>query len=159
MGESPSVGWDTPEKYYGGEPKCPHGSPLKYAGGHVWESVWCDVCEEENHGRAYQEEEDGSDSDKGGVMLDGDRRVPFDEYMRTHGDPACHEVLCAIVESKCGECGGWMVRDSLGNVDFLASGRQVTGTFSEEDVERMRDEYQRDTSREMIAGVRKDLDR
>ena len=151
--------WDTPEKYYGGEPTCPHGSPLKYASGHTWESDGCAACEypDEGEGGIYRTEYDGSDSEMGGVCLDGDRRVPFDEYMQTYGDPAYHEVLCAIVESRCGECSKWESRDSLGNVDFLVSGWQVMGAFSEEEIPRMRDEYQRDTSRQMVAQVRKEI--
>ena len=142
--------WDTPEKYYGGEPKCPKCEcVMDYEKDHTW---LCDECGRDDV--VTRLEWDGTDGDKGrsGVMLDGERRVPFNEYARTYGDANKYVYLYAVVESCCDHCGEWGMKDSLGGIDLYEDSREHwdTGTFTEAEVDAMREGYLRDTLKEMF---------
>lgn len=140
--------WDTPEKYYGGEPDCLKcGCVMDYEKDHTW---LCDECGRDDVVTRLEWE----GNDKGGQCCPkkGEPILPFDEYKQTWGNPNKYVYLCAVVESKCDHCGEWAVKDSLGGIDLYENSREHwdTGTFTEAEVDAMSKGYLRDTLKEMF---------
>jgi hypothetical protein len=148
--------WDTPEKYYGGVPKCSHGKPMEYRCGHTWEShhptndMCCDSCYGD-YGCATDDcpchlctefaEYDGHDGNRGGQIIkqrDGlgeHNLVPFDVYETYWGNPECHTFLYYLIEKRgppCDTCNSypqWETIDALHGIDFMDDACPSTGTF------------------------------
>ena len=71
--------WDTPDKYYGDSPDCQCGCGMDYHHDHSWQ---CSDNREEYNGDcdAPLLEWQGDDKAESGVMMDGDRRIPYDFF-------------------------------------------------------------------------------
>jgi hypothetical protein len=158
--------WDTPEKYYGGAPKCSHGTVMEYRCGHTWESdhptygACCTNCNGDYgcnnddcqcHLCTEFAEYDGKGNEFGGQVIDKRRRhglgvgehnfVPFDTYMATWGNPERHVHLGYTVERRdppCNACGRtqWEPIDSLWGIDFMDWSFPDTGTFDLDEIKR-----------------------
>lgn len=148
--------WDTPEKYYGADkvPTCSHGEKMKYDAKHVWKSD-CVTCADTD--RVQAKRYDGKDSHLGGYMVDRENGtgigphhiVPFEVYIRYHGNPDEHTMLYARVERKCDHCNSWVEAASLYGVDFMVNDTWATGTFTESDAVLMAG-YQAEVSKELL---------
>lgn len=114
--------WDTPEKYYGGAPNCPKcGEPMQYEAAHNW------VCTNCIDQPPVIVEWDGNE--KGGQIIVDGKKLPFDKYERTYGNPSKHITLMATVEGHCTCCGSWAHISSLGGCDYLDRDSPFVGTF------------------------------
>lgn len=180
--------WDTPEKYYGGAPKCSHGKPMEYRCGHGWEGdhstddMCCNSCNGDYgcntddcpcHQCTEYVDYDGHGNKEGAQLIDKRRGmgthdyVPFDVYKTTWGDPNRHVFLCFYLQRRdppCNACGRaeWETVDSLHGIDFMDWRCPDTGTFSLEEIKhRMTHGMQEDQYLfgEIWAVIRNDLEK
>jgi hypothetical protein len=77
------------------------------------------------------------------VIIDG-RKLPFDEYMRTVGNPDNHTMLCMLVYELPEDADDWVLVDSLGSIDFVDDSEQI-GTFYR--LQDIKNEYQRELAK------------
>ena len=143
--------WDSPEKYYGGAPDCPEcGCEMDYEKNDTW---LCDECGRD--GEVTRLEWKGTE--KGGMVLDLQTKetIPYEEYTKYWGNYNCHVVLDAVVEEKCDHCGSWVMKDSLGSIDFMEDDDWETGIFMDGELEGLKG-YQLDVATELLNESRKD---
>jgi hypothetical protein len=144
--------WDTPEKYYDVQPRCPKcGDTMSYVEGHEFK---CDADFEDDpescDGRFDANEHAGRNA---GIMLEGGKDgtpVPFEDYKAYHGDPNRHAMLLCRVEQRCNDCGGWETAEVLGNVDFMDDDNFETGCFHETELDQISNEYQLLTTKDLL---------
>lgn len=149
--------WNTPDKYYGGEPhNCTHphseyndetcDGGMVYKEDHTWE---CEDCDHTVNWDGVQHE-DGLRTD-GGVMFKDGKPIPFDEYMQAHGNPDNYTSLEVVVEKSntCGYCQHteWEILDTLCGIDIYAYGSESweLGKFTVEQVNEMPDGHLKET--------------
>ena len=70
------------------------------------------------------------------------RKIPYEEYLTTYGDPDRHVVLTAVVEHQCRACQEWHVTGSLHDIDFMDNSPEVLqlsipGTYSEKEAKEL----------------------
>ena len=78
-----------------------------------------------------------------------------EEYTKYWGNYNCHVVLDAVVEEKCDHCGSWVMKDSLGSIDFMEDDDWETGIFMDGELEGLKG-YQLDVATELLNESRKD---
>jgi hypothetical protein len=67
---------------------------------------------------------------KGNEVIVNRKPLPFDEYMRTYGNPEYHVMLCMLVYELGPDADDWEIVDSLCGIDMLAHADDwATGTF------------------------------
>jgi len=119
--------WDTPEKYYDVKPVCPNcgDHSMTYESEHIFTCDRIEVDGADCDGRFDGNEHSG---DSSGVVLEDGKPIPFEEYKQFYGNPNRHVVLTCMLEEACGECGSWVVKDSLCGIDFMDTESVFVGT-------------------------------
>lgn len=98
------------------------------------------------------------------AYMDGDRRIPYAEYLEYYGNPARHVYLGIIVEERpigCGcddddICGHWDTLDSLWGIDLMYDdpcAQQATGERLSIAEARALKGYLGDVVRDLIGGA------
>lgn len=77
----------------------------------------------------------------------------FEEYMAYWGDVERHVALSATVESQCECCNSWVIKDSLGDIDFMDDDHYEIGTFTEEEISNIKG-YCKEVAEELFAQVK-----